>query len=94
MFKVGYFRSCKGIRSPKPCQTQLFFIMRIGFAQQLTINITPISEVIVPKEKRDHMANLLAALQHLYGNEKWSKQVEAIIHKTVNTGKNTQVAQV
>lgn len=58
--------------------------MRRGFAQQLTINITPIDKVVIPKEKRDHLANLMAALQHLYCNKKYSNRVEAIIHKTVN----------
>lgn len=61
--------------------------MRRGFAQQLTINITPIGEVVIPKEKRDHLANLMSALQHLYRNEKYSRRVEAIIRKTVNKGR-------
>ena len=40
--------------------------MRRGFSQQLALNITAIGDVCVPKEKRDHMANLLSALQYLY----------------------------
>lgn len=61
--------------------------MRKGFAQQLTIHITPISEVVVPKEKRDHLANLMAALQHLYCNKEYSGRIEAIIGKAVNKGR-------
>ena len=60
--------------------------MRKGFAQQLAINITPIGEVVVPNEKRDHLANLMAALQHLYRSKEYSSQVESIIRKTVNKG--------
>ena len=61
--------------------------MRRGFAEQLSINITPIKEVFIPLEKRNHMANLLAALQHLYMNEKWSHKIELVLSKTVNKNK-------
>ncbi len=61
--------------------------MRRGFNQQLAINITAIEEVAVPKIKRDHMANLLAALQHLYSNKELSSKVEAILRSTINTGR-------
>ena len=61
--------------------------MRRGFTQQLAINIIPIEEVEVPKVKRDHMANLLSALQHLYSNKEWSSKVEAILGSKINTGK-------
>ena len=61
--------------------------MREGFAQQLAFNITPISEVVIPKEKRDHMANLLAALQYLYAHPEWSSRAEALMRESFNKGK-------
>jgi len=61
--------------------------MRRGFNQQLALNIIPIEEVVVPNIKRDHLSNLLFALQHLYGNKKWSEKVEAILRKSINTSK-------
>jgi len=63
--------------------------MRSGFSQQLSIHITPIQEVVIPLEKRDHMANLMAALQHLYMNKEWSVKVESLLDKVVNKSKNT-----
>jgi len=61
--------------------------MRIGFSQQLAINITPIPEVEVPLEKRSHLANLLAALQHLYCHEELSCKIEKILSDLINSGK-------
>jgi len=61
--------------------------MRRGFSQQLEINIVPIEEVSVPLIKRDHLANLLMALQHLYRNKEWSEKAEAILRKAINTSK-------
>jgi len=61
--------------------------MRSGFAQQLSINITPIEEVVIPFEKRDHLANLMAALQHLYQHKEWSQKVEAILYKAISKNK-------
>jgi len=61
--------------------------MRKGFSQQLTLNISPIGDVEIPNLKRDHMANLLAALQYLYKDEIMSEKVESILRKSINTGK-------
>ena len=61
--------------------------MRRGFSQQLAINIIAIGEVIIPQERRDHMANLLAALQHLYSHKKLGQEVEAILVKAISIGK-------
>jgi len=63
--------------------------MRQGFTQQLAINITPISEVAIPKEKRNHMANLMSALQYLYTHSKWSNQVESLLRNCFNNGKQS-----
>ena len=61
--------------------------MSRGFNQQLALNITPIEEVVVPNIKRDHLANLLMALQHLYRNKDWSQKTESILRKSINTSK-------
>jgi len=57
--------------------------MRNGFSQQLSFNITPIEEVVIPLEKRDHLANLMSALQHLYQNKELCEKVEVILYKAI-----------
>ena len=65
--------------------------MRKHFEQQLTLGITPIFEVKIPHNPRNHMANLLAALKYIFITPKWNKQIfELLEEKIQSTKKNRQ----
>lgn len=67
--------------------------MRKRFAQQLSIGITPISEVKIPTKSRDELPPVLAALQHIFVDPTLNKKVFEIIEPKIlagkqNTGRN------
>ena len=61
--------------------------MRKHFEQQLTLGITPISEVKIRHNPRDHMANLLAALQYIFITSKWNKQIFELLEEKIQSTK-------
>lgn len=61
--------------------------MRKYFEQQLTLGITPISEVKIRHNPRDHMANLLAALQYIFITPKWNKQIFNLLKEKIQSSK-------
>ncbi len=61
--------------------------MRKHFEQQLTLGITPISEVKIRHNPRDHMANLLAALQYIFITPKWNKQIFNLLKEKLQSSK-------
>ncbi len=64
--------------------------MRKNFEQQLVLGVTPISEVKIRHNPRDHMANLLAALKYIFITPKWNKQIfELLSDKIQSTKKKT-----
>lgn len=62
--------------------------MRKHFEQQLTLGITPISEVKIPHNPRNHMANLLAALKYIFITPKWNKQIFELLEEKIQSTKN------
>jgi len=61
--------------------------MRKSFDQQLTLGVTPISQVKIPVNPRDHMANLLAALQYIFVNPKWNQEIFDLLNKKIQGSK-------
>ena len=62
--------------------------MRKHFEQQLTLGITPISEVKIPNNPRNHMANLLASLKYIFITPKWNKQIFELLEEKIQSTKN------
>lgn len=67
--------------------------MRKRFAQQLSLGITPISEVKIPTKSRDELPPVLAALQHIFIDPALNKKVFEMIEPKIlggkqNTGRN------
>lgn len=58
--------------------------MREIFKIQLSVDILPIKDVIIPTNRRDKLPSILKALQHLYCSETLRPQVEKIL-SSVNT---------
>ena len=61
--------------------------MRHKFQQQLTIGITPISEVKIPTKSRDELPPVLAALQHLFITPGLNEKVFAILEAKIKADK-------
>ena len=61
--------------------------MRKHFEQQLTLGITPISAVKIFHNPRDHMANLLAAIQYIFITPKWNKKIFELLEKKIQSSK-------
>jgi len=61
--------------------------MRKHFAQQLILGVTPISEVKIRPNTRDHMANLLAALKYIFITPKWNKQIFKLLEEKIQSTK-------
>ncbi|WP_053405802.1 ISNCY family transposase [Persicobacter sp. CCB-QB2] len=63
--------------------------MRSGFTQQLKINTIPISEVQFPSNTRDHIVNLLRALQAIYMNKEISVRIEKLLQEAIGTSQTS-----
>lgn len=66
--------------------------MRQRFKQQLTLGISPISEVKIPTKSRDELPPVLAALQHIFVTPQLNEQVFLILEAKIkgdkkNTGR-------
>jgi hypothetical protein len=61
--------------------------MRHKFQQQLTIGITPISEVKIPTKSRDELPPVLAALQHIFNTPALNEKVFAILEAKIKADK-------
>jgi len=61
--------------------------MRKNFQQQLTIGITPISEVRIPTKSRDELPPVLAALQYIFITPEINEKVFSILEAKVKSGK-------
>jgi len=61
--------------------------MRKHFQQQLSLGVTPISEVEIYPNTRDHMANLLAALKYIFITPKWNKQIFKLLEANIQSTK-------
>jgi hypothetical protein len=57
--------------------------MRQRFSQQQTLGITPISEVVIPKNSRHELAPVLAALQHIFVTPELNERVFALIEPKI-----------
>jgi len=62
--------------------------MRKTFEPQLTLDCTPIEEVKVPLKTKNHMAVLVAALQHIYVSPEWNKKIFALLSSKIIKGNN------
>src|SRR5665213_573222 len=61
--------------------------MRKCFSQQQILGITPISEVVIPKNSRHELAPVLAALQHIFVTPELNERVFALIGPKINGNK-------
>lgn len=61
--------------------------MRQRFQAQLTLGCTPIEKVKIPHKVKDQLANLLAALQHIYIHREWNEKVFDILSQKITKGK-------
>lgn len=61
--------------------------MRQRFSQQQILGITPISEVLIPKNSRHELAPVLAALQHIFKTPELNERVFALIEPKIINGK-------
>lgn len=61
--------------------------MRQRFAQQMTLGITPIPEVVIPKNSRHELAPVLAALQHIFVTPQLNEQVFELIEPKIKGNK-------
>ncbi len=61
--------------------------MRQRFQQQLSIGITPISEVKIPTKSRDELPPVLAALQHIFITPELNAQVFSILEVKIKADK-------
>ncbi len=61
--------------------------MRKAFEQPLALGITPISEVRIRHNPRDHMANLLSALKYIFIIPKRNKQIFELLQEKIQTTK-------
>ena len=57
--------------------------MRQRFSQQQALGITPIAEVVIPKNSRHELAPVLAALQHIFVTPELSERVFALIEPKI-----------
>ena len=61
--------------------------MRQRFSQQQILGITPISEVVIPKNSRHELAPVLAALQHVFVTPELNERVFALIEPKIKGDK-------
>lgn len=61
--------------------------MRQRFSQQQILGITPISEVLIPKNSRHELAPVLAALQYVFSTPELNEKVFALIEPKIINGK-------
>lgn len=61
--------------------------MRQGFTQQLSITITPISEVMIPEKMRGHKVALFSALQYIYLSPEWNRKISRLLYEKLQKGK-------
>lgn len=61
--------------------------MRQRFSQQQILGITPISEVVIPKNSRHELAPVLAALQHIFVTPELNERVFALIEAKIKGNK-------
>jgi IS5 family transposase len=57
--------------------------MRQRFSQQQILGITPIAEVVIPKNSRHELAPVLAALQHIFVDPELNERVFALIEPKI-----------
>ena len=67
--------------------------MRQRFSQQQSLGITPISEVVIPKNSRHELAPVIAALQYVFVTPELNEKVFALIEPKIkgnkkDTGRN------
>ena len=64
--------------------------MRAGFAQILSFNSVPISQVKLPSQKKrsNHISDILLALQRLYTTPALSAKIEAILREAIGVKQN------
>ena len=67
--------------------------MRQRFSQQQSLGITPISEVVIPKNSRHELAPVIAALQYVFVTPELNERVFALIEPKIkgnkkDTGRN------
>jgi transposase, IS5 family len=61
--------------------------MRQRFSQQQVLGITPIAEVVIPKNSRHELAPVLAALQYIFVTPELNEQVFALIEPKIKGNK-------
>jgi hypothetical protein len=61
-------------------------VMRKRFETQLTLGLTPISEIKLPTKSRDELAPTLSALQYIFLNPELNEKVFAIVEKKIAAG--------
>jgi IS5 family transposase len=61
--------------------------MRQRFSQQQSLGVTPISEVIIPKNSRHELAPVLAALQHIFISPELNERVFTLIEPKIKGNK-------
>lgn len=61
--------------------------MRDRFEAQLILGCTPVEEVVVPANTRDHVATLMEVLKYIYVNPQWNRRVFSIMGEKISKGK-------
>jgi transposase, IS5 family len=61
--------------------------MRQRFEQQLSLHVTPISEVKIPLKSRDELAPMLAALQYIFVTKSLNEKIFSLLESKILAGK-------
>lgn len=80
-FKACFIQFIRVFLKSKPTTEK--HSMRQRFSQQQVLGITPIAEVVIPKNSRHELAPVLAALQHIFITPELNEQVFALIEPKV-----------
>ena len=62
--------------------------MRQRFTQQHSLGVTPISEVVIPKNSRHELAPVLAALQYIFVTPELNEKIFALVESKIGGNKN------
>jgi len=61
--------------------------MRQRFEQQLSLGVTPISDVILPTKTRDELPEILRALQYIFVHPEYSNKIFVLLENCITAGK-------
>jgi hypothetical protein len=67
--------------------------MRHRFQQQITLGITPISEVKFPLRSRDELPPVLMGLQHIFITPELNEKIFSLLEKRVVGSKRERAAK-